>query len=51
VISCHKGMNPQPGTAGVGKTTTEAVVNSSLAILVVNFFLTFLLNSLFLGDK
>lgn len=50
VISCHKGLNPQPGTAGVGKTTTEAVVNSSLAILVVNFFLTFLLNSLFLGD-
>lgn len=50
VISCHKGLNPEPGTAGVGRTTTEAVVNSSLSILVVNFFLTFLLNSLFLGD-
>jgi len=50
IISCHKGLNPQPGTAGVGKTTTEAVVNSSLAILVVNFFLTFILNSLFLGN-
>lgn len=51
VISCHKGLNPQLGTAGVGKTTTEAVVNSSLSILVFNFFLTFLLNSLFIGQQ
>jgi len=51
IISCHKGLNPQMGTAGVGRTTTEAVVNSSLAILVFNFFLTFLLNSLFLGQQ
>ncbi|MGF1679561.1 MAG: MlaE family ABC transporter permease [Candidatus Methylacidiphilales bacterium] len=51
IISCHKGLNPQLGTAGVGRTTTEAVVNSSLAILVCNFFLTFLLNSLFIGHQ
>lgn len=51
VISCHKGLNPQMGTAGVGRTTTEAVVNSSLAILIFNFFLTFLLNSLFIGQQ
>jgi len=50
VISCHKGFNPEMGTAGVGRTTTEAVVNSSLAILVSNFFFTILLNNLFLGD-
>ncbi|MDR1191510.1 MAG: ABC transporter permease [Verrucomicrobiales bacterium] len=49
VISCYKGFNPQPGTAGVGRTTTEAVVISSLAILVSDFFFTFILNSLFLG--
>jgi phospholipid/cholesterol/gamma-HCH transport system permease protein len=45
-IACYKGMNCPPGTAGVGKTTTEAVVNASLALLIVNFFLTVLLNSL-----
>ncbi|CAM8623954.1 Ttg2B ABC-type transport system involved in resistance to organic solvents, permease component [Candidatus Methylacidiphilaceae bacterium] len=45
-IACHKGMNCPPGTAGVGKTTTEAVVNASLALLIVNFFLTVLLNAL-----
>ncbi|MEM6823093.1 MAG: ABC transporter permease [Verrucomicrobiota bacterium] len=51
VIACHKGLNPQLGTAGVGKTTTEAVVNASLSILIFNFFLTFLLNSLFIGQQ
>jgi len=45
-IACHKGMNCPPGTAGVGKTTTEAVVNASITLLVVNFFLTVLLNAL-----
>ena len=44
-ISCYKGMNCPPGTAGVGKTTTEAVVNASLALLISNFFLTVLLNA------
>ena len=48
IISCHKGLNPEMGTAGVGKTTTEAVVNASLAILISNFFFTFLLNNLFI---
>ena len=51
VMSCYKGFNPQMGTAGVGRTTTEAVVNSSLALLVSNFFFTFVLNSLFLSDR
>ncbi|MDR0534252.1 MAG: ABC transporter permease [Verrucomicrobiales bacterium] len=49
VISCYKGFNPELGTAGVGRTTTEAVVISSLAILISDFFFTFILNSLFLG--
>ncbi|MDR2463868.1 MAG: ABC transporter permease [Verrucomicrobiales bacterium] len=49
VIACYKGFNPGLGTAGVGRATTEAVVVSSLAILVSDFFFTFILNSLFLG--
>jgi phospholipid/cholesterol/gamma-HCH transport system permease protein len=50
IISCHKGLTAPMGTAGVGKTTTEAVVNSSLAILVSNFFFTLILNNLLLGN-
>jgi len=50
IVSCYKGLNPRMGTAGVGQTTTEAVVTSSLSLLVSNFFFTFILNSLFLGN-
>lgn len=49
VISCYKGFNPEMGTAGVGKATNEAVVNSCLALLISNFFFTIILNNLFLG--
>ena len=50
LMACHKGFHPEMGTAGVGKTTTEAVVNASLAILISNFFFTIVLNNLFLND-
>ncbi|MBA2534624.1 MAG: ABC transporter permease [Rubrobacter sp.] len=46
-ISCHKGLTSQEGAVGVGKATTEAVVNSSLAVLIFNFFLTMTLNIIF----
>src|SRR2546428_7659525 len=46
-ISCHKGLTTQEGAVGVGKATTQAVVDSSLAILVSNFFLTMMLNIIF----
>ena len=46
-ISCHKGLNAREGAVGVGKATTEAVVDSSLAVLICNFFLTMLLNIIF----
>jgi phospholipid/cholesterol/gamma-HCH transport system permease protein len=48
-ISCHQGLNTQNGAVGVGRAPTEAVVNSSLAILIVNFFLSFALNIIFPG--
>lgn len=44
LISCHQGLRASQGAVGVGKGTTAAVVVSSLAILVVNFFLTIALN-------
>ncbi|MGJ8676029.1 MAG: MlaE family ABC transporter permease [Akkermansiaceae bacterium] len=47
LISCHQGLQASHGAVGVGRGTTKAMVFSSLAILVVNFFLTMLLNIFF----
>ena len=46
-ISCHKGLTTREGAVGVGRATTEAVVNGSLAVLIFNFFLTMGLNVIF----
>ncbi len=46
-ISCHKGLTTREGAVGVGRATTEAVVDASLAVLIFNFFLTMLLNIFF----
>ncbi|MEP7014415.1 MAG: ABC transporter permease [Verrucomicrobiota bacterium] len=46
-ISCHKGLTAREGAVGVGRATTEAVVNSSLAVLILNFFMTMFLNIIF----
>lgn len=40
VIACYEGLRTRGGTVGVGESTTRAVVNSSIAVLVLNFFLT-----------
>lgn len=45
-ISCHKGLHCEGGAEGVGRSTTEAVVNSSISILIVNFFATMLLSKI-----
>jgi phospholipid/cholesterol/gamma-HCH transport system permease protein len=45
VISCYKGMQCGEGAEGVGRATTEAVVYSSITILISNFFLTLFLNN------
>ena len=44
LISCYKGMTCREGAEGVGRATTEAVVYSSITILISNFFLTLILN-------
>jgi phospholipid/cholesterol/gamma-HCH transport system permease protein len=46
-IACHQGLNAKEGAVGVGRAPTEAVVISSLAILIINFFLSFALDILF----
>src|SRR5687768_15337044 len=42
-IGCHVGLRTSGGTQGVGRATTNAVVASSVAVLVVNFLVTKLL--------
>ncbi len=40
LLGCYLGMNTRGGTEGVGKSTTQAVVAISVAILLADFFLT-----------
>ncbi len=46
VVACYKGLTCPQGAEGVGHATTEAVVYPSICILISNFFLTLLLNTL-----
>ncbi len=39
-VGCYYGLTVRGGTQGVGRATTQAVVASSVFILVANFFLT-----------
>jgi phospholipid/cholesterol/gamma-HCH transport system permease protein len=43
VIACYKGFTTKGGAEGVGKSTTEAVVISSIAILIADYVLTSLM--------
>jgi phospholipid/cholesterol/gamma-HCH transport system permease protein len=38
-ISCNKGLSTEGGTVGVGRSTTSAVVTSSILVIVADFFL------------
>jgi phospholipid/cholesterol/gamma-HCH transport system permease protein len=42
-IGCHVGMRTRGGTQGVGRSTTNAVVAASVAVIAVDFFVTKLL--------
>lgn len=46
LIGCYKGLYCDQGAQGVGRATTEAVVLSSITILISNFFLTLSLGRL-----
>lgn len=39
-IACYKGFTSAGGTKGVGRSTTDSVVMTSITILLVNFFVT-----------
>jgi phospholipid/cholesterol/gamma-HCH transport system permease protein len=47
LISCHRGLNSQPGAEGVGRAATEAFVYSFVVILILDFFLGMFLITLY----
>lgn len=40
IIACHKGLKTTGGTVGVGRSTTSAVVLSSIVVIIFDFFLS-----------
>ncbi len=46
-IGCHVGLRTKGGTQGVGRATTNAVVAASVTVLVLDFFITRLMITLF----
>jgi phospholipid/cholesterol/gamma-HCH transport system permease protein len=40
VISCRQGLSTEGGTVGVGRSTTTAVVASSIVVIIADFFIT-----------
>jgi phospholipid/cholesterol/gamma-HCH transport system permease protein len=44
-VACHVGLRTTGGTAGVGKSTTVAVVAGSVAVIAADFFVTQILMS------
>ena len=47
IVSCHQGLRTKNGAVGVGLATTKAMVYSCLGVLILNFFLTLLLQHFF----
>jgi phospholipid/cholesterol/gamma-HCH transport system permease protein len=39
-VACHKGLSTSGGTAGVGRSTTDAVVIASIWVIIFDFFLS-----------
>jgi phospholipid/cholesterol/gamma-HCH transport system permease protein len=48
-VSCYKGYYCGFGAVGVNKATTQAVVAASVAVLVVDYFLTAILTRIFMN--
>lgn len=49
IVSCRKGLSTSGGTVGVGLSTTSAVVISSITVIIVDFFLSKILQTFMSG--
>ena len=38
-IACRQGLSTEGGTVGVGRSTTRAVVNASIIVIIADYFL------------
>lgn len=47
LVACHKGLSTTGGTVGVGRSTTSAVVISSIVVIIADFFLSKVLQGFF----
>ncbi|CAN5335377.1 ABC transporter permease [soil metagenome] len=45
LVSCYKGLSTKGGTVGVGVSTTQAVVVSSINVIIADFFLSKILQT------
>jgi phospholipid/cholesterol/gamma-HCH transport system permease protein len=46
-VACYKGLNTSGGTVGVGRSTTSAVVQASINVIIADFFLSKILQTIF----
>jgi phospholipid/cholesterol/gamma-HCH transport system permease protein len=46
-VACHKGLSTTGGTVGVGRSTTSAVVLSSIVVIIFDFFLSKAIQTIF----
>lgn len=47
LVACYYGFRCQPGAEGVGKATTNTVVTASIAIIVIDFILSYTFSYLY----
>ncbi len=45
-VACYKGLSTTGGTVGVGRSTTNSVVLSSIVVIIFDFFLSRAINSI-----
>jgi phospholipid/cholesterol/gamma-HCH transport system permease protein len=48
LVSCYRGFHCEPGAEGVGRAATTAFVYSFVVIIVLDLFLSILLDSIYL---
>jgi phospholipid/cholesterol/gamma-HCH transport system permease protein len=46
-VSCYRGLSTEGGTVGVGRSVTNAVVTSSIVVIIADFFLARALQFIF----
>ena len=49
LVACQRGLSTTGGTVGVGRSTTDAVVVSSINVIIADFFLSKVLQGFFEG--